>query len=69
MRTWKVIYNVKYSELWCADECNWIEHVEIVEAESPRKAQKTFREEVNKLRFCIVGRHVDTREIKRGRSP
>lgn len=64
MKLWAVIYNVKYSELWCADECDWIEHVERVEAETPRKAQMAFREAVKALRFCIVGRHVVTREVR-----
>ena len=65
MKTWEVIYNVKYSELWCADECHWIEHVEIVEAQTPRLAQKAFRAAVKRLRRCIVGRHVVTREVAR----
>lgn len=63
MSTWEVIYQVKYSELWCADECSWIEHVERVKAETPYKARKAFRAEVKKLRFCIVGRHIDTRRV------
>jgi len=66
VKAWKVTYNVKYSELWCADECNWMEHTEKVFAETPSEARKAFREAVKKLRFCIVGRHVDTRLVEDG---
>lgn len=61
MKTWEVVYNVKYSEEWCADECHWIEHVERVQAETPHQARKAFREAVESLPRCILGRHVVTR--------
>lgn len=59
----QVVYQVKYSELWCADECRWIEHDEIVNAQSKLEARRIVRKLLDNARRIIRGRHISTRRI------
>lgn len=64
MSIWVVVYRVKYSERWCADECNWVEHDEVVAAPSRFKAMRIVRHGLERLPRCIVGRHISTRRLR-----
>lgn len=61
MRNWLVVYNVKFSEEWCADECGWVEYSAVIRATTKRTAQLTFRKEHSDLPRFLIGRHVSTR--------
>lgn len=61
MRRWFVVYRVKFSERWCADECNWLEEAGWVWATTKRRAQLEFRKELLRDYVrVIIGRHVST---------
>lgn len=59
----QVVYQVKYSELWCASECRWIEHDEIVDAKTKLEARRIVRKLLDKYPRLIRGRHINTRKI------
>ncbi len=58
-----VVYQVKYSELWCADECHWIEHSSVIKANSKLEARKLARKELESYPRLIRGRHIETRRV------
>jgi hypothetical protein len=62
---WEVVYLVKYSELWCADECSWIQHVEDIEAADELEARRIARRKIDDAPRIIRGRHVVTRRVSR----
>lgn len=57
---WTVVYQVKYSEIWCANECAWIEHVVMVDASTAHEARRIAREQLRNAPRIIRGRHVST---------
>lgn len=59
----QVVYQVKYSELWCADECRWIEHDEIVDAKTKLEARRIVRKMLDDAPRIIRGTHIDTRRV------
>lgn len=60
MKTWVVVYQVKYSELWCADECRWVEESAVIRAKTRRLAQLTFRRmNADRPRY-MIGKHIST---------
>lgn len=63
-KEWVVVYLVKYSELWCADECRWMEDSDVIEAPTKRDARRLYRER-RAGRRIIIGRHVSTYRAKR----
>lgn len=65
MKEWVVVYLVKYCEEWCAAECNWMEESDVIEADSPRAAQREFRRKNADRERYIIGRHVSTYKAER----
>lgn len=59
----QIVYQVKYSELWCADECSWIEHDVIVEAKTKLEARKLVRKKLDEMPRLIRGKHINTKNI------
>lgn len=57
---WVVVYLVKYSEEWCADECSWMEESAGIEASTARAAQREFRRKNENRPRYIIGRHIST---------
>lgn len=64
MKQFLVVYTVKYSELWGADECHWVEESMVCSARSKKEARKVYREDI-KQRYTriLLGRHISTRQV------
>lgn len=64
MKQFIVVYRVKYSELWCADECQWVEEVMVCSALNKKGARQAYRNDVRQRRTRVMlGRHISTRLI------
>jgi hypothetical protein len=64
MGKYYIVYNVKFCEPFAADMCEWMECAGDSEGNTPRQAQKAFKDMLRATYGnLMIGRHISTREL------